>query len=178
MKKVLSVLAVLALAGVSAFAADKQFQLKTDIADVNGFKVFAPTDSASVTYANVFSDSKADDLGEVEVGTGWTDLKIVAVATNKKSRTVKVSASGTRLAADGATTYMGYSVKAGDTELTAVKSTDEGSVSLGDVVSVTGDGGQNIEQVLLKAAVNNDDFTAAAAGSYKATITLTLSSNS
>ena len=177
MKKVLSVLAVLAVAAGFAFAegADKSFKLTTSVSPVNNFKVFAPQ-SDPVTYAQVVDASVADDLSSVPVSTSVKELKTVAVATNENGRSVKVTATGTPLAsASGtATTKMGYTFTVDSNKPVTVSKTDS-TVDLGTIVELTGDGGQNVTQALLKAAVDSGDYTAAAAANdYEATVTLTL----
>lgn len=175
MKKVLSVLAVLAVAAGFAFAegADKSFKLTTSVSPVNKFKVFAPQSDA-VTYAQVVDGSVADDLSSVGVSTSETQLKTVAVATNEKDRSVKVTATGTPLESATATTKMGYTFTV-DSKSPVTVSKDAGSaVDLGTIVELTGNGGQNVKQALLKATVDSGDYTAAAAGSYEATVALTL----
>ena len=175
MKKVLSVLAVLAVAAGFAFAegADKSFKLTTSVSPVNKFKVFAPQ-SDPVTYAQVVDASVADDLSSVPVSTSVKELKIVAVATNEKDRSVKVTATGTPLASGTATTKMGYTFTVDSNPSVSVSKDARDAVKLGTIVELTGDGGQNVKQALLKAAVNSGDYTDAAAGNYEATVTLTL----
>lgn len=181
MKKVLSVLAVLAVAAGFAFAegADKSFKLTTSVSPVNKFKVFAPQSDA-VTYAQVVDPSVADDLSSVPVSTSVKDLKTVAVATNEKGRSVKVTATGTPLESGTATTKMGYTFTVEGFESTDsnhsvdVSKDARDAVNLGTIVELKGDGGQNVKQALLKATVNSGDYTAAAAGAYEATVTLTI----
>lgn len=184
MKKVLSVLAVLAVAAGFAFAegADKSFKLTTSVSPENKFKVFAPQ-SGKVTFAQVVNDddeSLKENLDPVEVSTSEKQLKTVAVATNEKGRSVKVTATGTPLESGTATTKMGYTFTVDpkpsvDSNPSVDVSKDaRDAVNLGTIVELTGDGGQNVKQALLKAAVNSGDYTAAAAGNYEATVTLTL----
>lgn len=176
MKKVLSVLAVLAVAAGFAFAegADKSFKLTTSVSPVNKFKVFAPQ-SDPVTYARVVDASVADDLSSVPVSTSVKELKTVAVATNEKGRSVKVTATGTPLASGTATTKMGYTFTVDSNPSVSVSKDASDAVNLGTIVELTGDGGQNVKQALLKAAVDSGDYTAAAAGNdYEATVALTL----
>ena len=184
MKKVLSVLAVLAVAAGFAFAegadksaegADKSFKLTTSVSPVNKFKVFAPK-SDPVTYAQVVDASVPDDLSSVPVSTSETELKTVAVATNEKGRSVKVTATGTPLASGTVTTKMGYTFTVDSNPSVSVSKDARDAVNLGTIVKLTGDGGQNnVKQALLKAAVDSGDYTAAAAGNdYEATVALTL----
>lgn len=175
MKKVLSVLAVLAVAAGFAFADEANFKLTTSVSPVNKFKVFAPQ-SADVTYAQVVDPSVTDDLSSVGVSTSETELKTVAVATNEKGRSVKVTATGTPLASGTATTKMGYTftVQRDENPSVSVSKDARDAVNLGTIVELTGDGRQNVKQALLKATVDSGDYTAAAAGNYEATVTLTL----
>lgn len=173
MKKVLSVLAVLAVAGVSAFAADKSFKLTTSVSEVNKVKVVAPQ-SGTLTFAQVVAASLEDDLSSVEVSTSETQLKTVAVATNVKDHSIKVTATGTPLVSGIATTKMGYTFTVDSNPSVDVSKDAVSPVNLGTIVELTGDGKQNVKQALLKATVKSDDYTAAAAGSYEATVTLTI----
>ena len=173
MKKVLSVLAVLAVAGVSAFAADKSFKLTTSVSPANKVKVVAPQ-SGALTFAEVVAETLTDDLSSVEVSTSEKQLKTVAAATNEKGHSIKVTATGTPLVSGTATTKMGYTFTVDSNPSVTVSKNDVSPVDLGTIVELTGDGGQNVKQALLKATVNSDDYKAAAAGSYEATVTLTV----
>ena len=175
MKKVLSVLAVLAVAAGFAFAegADKSFKLTTSVSPVNKFKVFAPQ-SDPVTYAQVVDASVADDLSSVPVSTSVKELKTVAVATNEKGRSVKVTATGTPLTSSTVDTKMGYDFVVDSNTPIEVSKDATDPVDLGTIVTVTGDGKPQVNQALLKATVKSADYTAAAAGHYEATVTLTV----
>lgn len=182
MKKVLSVLAVLAVAAGFAFAdsAPKSFKLTTSVKEVNKFKVYAPTHK-TLTYTEVVGDTLLENLGSAEVSTEEKELKTVAVATNLQSHTITVTATGTALKSETATTTMGYTFTV-DSNTVDSKSpvavdksaTAEQPAELGKIVTLTGDGGQNVAQALLKATVNSDDYKDAAAGNYEATVTLTV----
>ena len=177
MKKVLSVLAVLAVAAGFAFAdsAPKSFKLTTSVKEVNKFKVYAPTHK-TLTYTEVVGDTLTENLGSAEVSTEEKELKTVAVATNLQSHTITVTATGTALKSGTATTTMGYTFTVDSKRPVAVdkSATAEQPAVLGEIVTLTGDGGQNVAQALLKATVNSDDYRDAAAGNYEATVTLTV----
>lgn len=177
MKKVLSVLAVLAVAAGFAFADSdpKSFKLTTSVGEVNKFKVYAPT-HGTLTYADVVGDTLTENLDSAKVSTEEKELKTVAVATNLKSHTITVTATGTVLMSGTATTTMGYTFTVDSkSPVTVDKSaTAEQPANLGEIVTLTGNGGQNVAQALLKATVNSDDYRDAAAGDYEATVTLTV----
>lgn len=175
MKKVLSVLAVLAVAAGFAFAdeAGKSFKLTTEVSAVNEFKVVAPQ-SDKLTFADVVAKSLTDNLSSVEVGTSVKELKTVAVATNEKGRSIKVTATGTPLTSSTVDTKMGYDFVVDSNTPIEVSKDAIDPVDLGMIVTVTGDGKPQANQALLKATVKSADYTDALAGHYEATVTLTV----
>lgn len=174
MKKTLSILAALTLSGVAAFAnTDKNFRLITTIDQKNVFKVISPQD-IDLTYAEAIADSLIDNLEDVTMNaTSETKLKTVVVATNVKDHIIKVTATGTPLASDTATTKMGYDFVVDSNTPIEVSKGATSPVDLGTIVTVTGNGEQQVKQALLKATIKDADYKVAAAGNYVATIVLT-----
>lgn len=172
MKKILSVLAVLAVAAGFAFAdeAGKNFKLTTTVADQTAFKVAGPTADVS-DYAKIVA--LAVDYSDAPVTTAKTNIKTVAAATNKKAgNDVTVTASATPLTCADTSTPMGYTLSVGSVDTVVDKGATKDNIA---ILDITSDGTQAYASKVLAAQVNATDFAAAAAGSYAATITFTVS---
>lgn len=173
MKKVLSVLAVLAVAAGFAFAdeADKSFKLTTTVKGQTAFKV-AAADADVSTYAKVIA--LAPDYKDAPVTTTRANIKTVAAATNMPagaSNNVKVTASATPLTCDATSTPMGYTLFVGSEGTEVAKDATTNDIA---ILDITSNGTQAFASKVLAAQVKADDFAAAAAGDYVATITFTV----
>ena len=172
MKKVLSVLAVLAVAAGFAFAdeANKSFKLTTTVKDQTAFKVAAAKDTVS-SFADVIA-LKAD-YSDAPVTTTKANIKTVAAATNKKAgNDVTVTAAATPLTCADTSTPMGYTLFVDSDETVVAKDAPTNNIA---ILGITSNGTQAFASKVLAAQVNAADFAAAAAGDYVATITFTVS---
>lgn len=170
MKKVLSVLAVLAVAAGFAFAdeAGKSFRLTTEVKEQTAFKV-AAADADVSTFAKVIAvDANYEDA---PVTTTKANIKTVAAATNLKAgNDVTVTAAATPLICGDTNTPMGYTLFVDSDETEVKKNATKSGIAILNIKSGT----KAFASKVLAAQVNAADFDDAVAGEYVATITFTV----
>ena len=169
MKKVLSVLAVLALAGVSAFAADpKKFYLTTTKEVKSGFGF----NSKALTKYDANQTFDLDDQSKAitEGTTSATTVGYAAYFTNSKTL-VDITLGATDFKSTQVTTTIPYTFTVG----TDSKSHDSSDTATVQVFKETDSAkGNRYDSAEIKVTVSQESWdNASAADDYKATLTLT-----
>ncbi len=174
MKKLIAVIAIIAIVSGALFA-DALTNNTTKTADTTLTLAVSGVYEVQFTSAAATGSFDGTKLTGVLSGTEVAhDATIYASINANVAAATTVTLTGTVFTAEGSNSKIGYTVKGQDSEVVTVPNTGVAATPVTLTALSKGAGNTIKASQKLTVTLNSTDVAAAAAGSYKATLTLTV----